>query len=79
MWELGYRTTWEPGYYSPPHILIVYYSRLGVVKHLAELLAQRARRVDGVDTAFLEVAEQPLPAHHRPSGRTLPWLIPQTR
>ncbi len=60
IWEKGYHTTWEPGYHPPRHVLIIYYSRFGVVKHLAELIAEGVRRVEGVEVAFLEVVEQPI-------------------
>lgn len=51
------------------NILIVYYSRFGVVRRLAELLAEGARRARGlhagrlvtaVDVRFMEVEDQPI-------------------
>ncbi len=41
-------------------ILIIYYSRFGAIKALAEQIAEGARQVKGVDLQFLEVEEQPI-------------------
>ena len=41
-------------------ILIVYYSRFGVVKRLADLIADGARREDGAGIEFLEVGDRPI-------------------
>jgi NAD(P)H dehydrogenase (quinone) len=49
---------------SPPiteiRILIVYYSRYGVLKLLAERAAEGARRIPGVEVRCLEVGDQPV-------------------
>lgn len=58
--EQSYRTPWEPGYHPPLEILIVYYRRFGVVKALAELIAEDAKQVDGTKVRFLEAPEQPV-------------------
>ncbi len=58
--DSGNRIPWEPGYRPPVEILIVYYSRFGVVKALAELIAEGAKRVDGTKVSFLEAPEQPI-------------------
>jgi NAD(P)H dehydrogenase (quinone) len=41
-------------------VLIVYYSRFGAVKHLAELIAEGARGVPGVEASLLEVEDTPI-------------------
>jgi NAD(P)H dehydrogenase (quinone) len=41
-------------------ILIVYYSRFGAVRALAEQIAEGARRVKGVEVRFLEVGDRPV-------------------
>ncbi len=43
-------------------VLIVYYSRFGVVKSLAEHIAEGARRVPNIETDFLEVEDLPVEA-----------------
>jgi NAD(P)H dehydrogenase (quinone) len=58
--EAGNHTPWEPGYHPPRQILIIYYSRFGVVKALAELIAEGAQRVEGIQTRFLEAPERPV-------------------
>jgi NAD(P)H dehydrogenase (quinone) len=48
---------------QPPHaveLLIVYYSRFGVVRRLAELIAEGARRVPGVNASLMSIDEQPI-------------------
>jgi NAD(P)H dehydrogenase (quinone) len=41
-------------------VLVLYYSRFGAVKHLAELIAEGARGVDRTDVGLLEVEEIPV-------------------
>ncbi len=41
-------------------LLIIYYSRFGAIKALADQIAEGARQVNGVDIEFLEVEEQPI-------------------
>ena len=41
-------------------IIIVYYSRFGVVKRLAQCVAEGARRIEGVVVRELEVEDQPI-------------------
>ena len=43
---------------EPARILIVYYSRFGVVKRLAECIAEGARSAGSVDVRFLEVTDR---------------------
>jgi len=43
---------------EPARILIVYYSRFGVVKRLAECIAEGARNAGSVDVRFLEVTDR---------------------
>ena len=43
---------------EPARILIIYYSRFGVVKRLAECIAEGARAVGSVDVRFLEVTDR---------------------
>jgi NAD(P)H dehydrogenase (quinone) len=43
-----------------PEILVVYYSRFGVLKVLAERIAEGARRVENVGVRFLEVEDRPV-------------------
>jgi NAD(P)H dehydrogenase (quinone) len=46
----------------PVQVLVVYYSRFGGVRHLAELIASGARTVDGVASNLLEVEDDPIEA-----------------
>src|SRR6266545_2452285 len=41
-------------------VVVVYYSRFGAVKHLAELIAKGARGVEEVETSLLEVEDTPI-------------------
>jgi len=41
-------------------VVVVYYSRFGAVKHLAELIAKGARDVEEVETSLLEVEDTPI-------------------
>ena len=41
-------------------VLIVYYSRFGAIKSLAEHIAEGARRVPNIETEMLEVADMPV-------------------
>jgi NAD(P)H dehydrogenase (quinone) len=41
-------------------VLVVYYSRFGVVRRLAELIAEGAERVPGVGARLMSVDEQPI-------------------
>lgn len=43
-------------------VLIVYYSRFGALKVLAECIAEGVRRVEGIETRFLEVEDMPVEA-----------------
>jgi len=49
-----------PARLGPTNVLIVYYSRFGVVKRMAELIGEGARRVPGVSAGHLEVVDQPV-------------------
>lgn len=49
-------------------VLIVYYSRFGAIKSLAEQVAEGARRVPNIETEMLEVEDLPIEAL-RPSER----------
>lgn len=44
------------------HVLIVYYSRFGAVRALAEHVAEGARRVPNIETEMLEVEDLPVEA-----------------
>jgi NAD(P)H dehydrogenase (quinone) len=41
-------------------LLIIFYSRFGAVKTLAEQIAEGAREIKGIEIAFMEVADQPI-------------------
>jgi NAD(P)H dehydrogenase (quinone) len=43
-----------------PKILVVYYSRFGVLRLLAERIAEGTRRVPSAETGFLEVEDRPI-------------------
>lgn len=45
---------------SSVRVLIVYYSRFGVLKSLADLIAEGARQVANVDVDLLEVEDRPI-------------------
>lgn len=45
---------------NPIEILVVYYSRLGLVKHMAELIAEGARQVPNASVRLLEVDDRPV-------------------
>jgi NAD(P)H dehydrogenase (quinone) len=47
---------------TPPkvQVLVVYYSRFGVLKHLAGWIAEGAQRVAGAEVSFLEVEDRPV-------------------
>jgi NAD(P)H dehydrogenase (quinone) len=70
---------------SDAQVLIVYYSRFGVLRSLAECIAQGAREVEGLTVDLLEVDDQPIddahpgePEHDWSSRRaeTLSRLVP---
>jgi NAD(P)H dehydrogenase (quinone) len=44
----------------PIEILVVYYSRFGLVKCMAELIAEGARRISNATVRFLEVDDRPV-------------------
>jgi NAD(P)H dehydrogenase (quinone) len=44
----------------PIRVLVVYYSRFGAVEHLAQCVAEGARRVENVEVELLEVEDQPI-------------------
>ena len=45
---------------APVRVVVVYYSRFGVVEQLARHVTEGARRVEGVDVELLEVEDQPI-------------------
>ena len=45
---------------QPVQVLVVYYSRFGTIKELAQVVADGARQVPGVQAALLEVDDQPV-------------------
>lgn len=50
------------------NIVIVYYSRFGVVKRLAQCVAEGARRVEAVGTRLIEVEDRPIEEMPQGSG-----------
>jgi len=50
---------------DPAHVLIVYYSRFGVLKQMAEAIADGVRRVPDAQVSFLRVEDQPVDRHPR--------------
>jgi NAD(P)H dehydrogenase (quinone) len=45
---------------NPIHVLVLFYSRFGVLRLLAEHIAQGAHRLPNVDVTLLEVEDQPV-------------------
>jgi len=48
----------DPANEATTRILIIYYSRFGVVKRLADCIAEGARRVERTEVDFLEVEDR---------------------
>jgi NAD(P)H dehydrogenase (quinone) len=54
---------------NPIHVLVLFYSRFGVLRLLAERIAQGARTIPDVEVTCLEVDEQPLECLRRSRRR----------